>query len=198
MLLIQNQLLIMPMNAENTFEYNSVNYKEFLKKFRNYDSAKHNLIVFAGPFHTNRNAALDELKREVMGEVVEVDLAEIIIPYEEETYQNIDAALEAIDQKAPLIIFRNAEQLNGAYTGFSGSIVKYATPQEKYFLQKVRSIQAPIVLEFKDFDQLDRTVVRTADSVVYFRPPSSLIEKLVWKLQNVHVHGSSFLSPRPH
>lgn len=188
----------MPMNAENTFEYNSVNYKEFLKKFRNYDSAKHNLIVFAGPFHTNRNAALDELKREVMGEVVEVDLAEIITPYEEETYQNIDAALEAIDQKAPLIIFRNAEQLNGAYTGFSGSIVKYATPQEKYFLQKVRSIQAPIVLEFKDFDQLDRTVVRTADSVVYFRPPSSLIEKLVWKLQNVHVHGSSFLSPRPH
>jgi hypothetical protein len=185
------------MNAAHTFEYNSVNYKEFLRKFKNFDSSKHTLIVFAGPFHTNRNAAMDELKREVIGKVVEVDLAEIITPYEEETYQNIDRALEDIDQKASLIIFRNAEQLNGVYTAFSGSIVKYATPQERYFLQKVKNIKAPVVLEFKDFDQLDRTVVRTADSVMYFRPPSSLIERLVWKLQNVHVHGSSFLSPRP-
>lgn len=185
------------MNADNTFEYNSVNYKEFLKEFRNFNSSKHNLIVFAGPFHTNRNAALDELKREVIGEVLEIDLSGIITEFEEETYQNIDKTLNNIDPNAPLIIFKNAEQLNGAYTAYSGSIVKYATPQEKYFLKHVKSIKAPVVLEFKDFDQLDRTVVRTADSVVFFRPPSSLIEKLAWKLQNVHVHGSSFLSPRP-
>lgn len=185
------------MNANNTFEYNSVNYKEFLKRFRKFDSSNHNLIVFAGPFHTNRNASLNELKREVIGEAVEIDLAQVVTPYEEESYQNIDKALATIDAEAPLVVFRNAEQLNGAYTAFSGSVVKYATPQEKYFIQKVKSIPAPVVLEFKDFDQLDQTVVRTADAVVYFRPPSSLIEKLVWKLQNVHLHGSSFLSPRP-
>ncbi|MEQ8525614.1 hypothetical protein [Gracilimonas sp.] len=186
------------MNAENTFEYNSVNYKEFLKKFRNTDSSKHTLIVYAGPFTTNRKASIDELKREVIGEAVVIDLAEVVTPYEEESYANIDECLSSIDDKAPLVIFKNAEQLNGVYTGFSGSVVKYASPQEKYFLKNVNKIKAPVVLEFKEFDQLDRMVVRKADSVVLFKAPSSLIERLAWKVQNVHVHGSNFLSPRPH
>jgi hypothetical protein len=186
------------MNAENTFEYNSVNYKEFLKKFRNLDSSKHMLIVLAGAFTTNRKATLDELQREVIGTAVEIDLAEIVTPNEEESYINIDKILSAIDEKAPLVIVRNPEQLSGAYTGFTSSIVKYATPQEKFFLKKIAEINAPVVLEFKDIDQLDRTVTRMADAVVIFKEPSSLIEKLAWKVKNVHVHGSSFLSPRPH
>lgn len=186
------------MNAKNTFEYRSANYKEFLKKFRTLDSSKHTLIVLAGPFTSNRKASLDELKREVLGEAIEIDLSEIITPYEEESYKNLDECIQDIEKNAPLVVFKNAEQLNGAYTAFSSSIVKYATPQEKYFLKKVKEINAPVVLEFKDFDQLDRMVVRTADSVVLFRAPSSLIEKLAWKAQNVHVHGSRFLSPRPH
>lgn len=186
------------MNAQNTFEYNSLNYKEFLKKFRTQDQSKHTFIVFAGPFATNRNAALDELKREVLGEALEIDLADIIIPHEEETYQNLDKCIQSISENAPLIIFKNAEQLNGVYTAFTSSVVKYATPQEKYFLKKIKEINTPVVLEFKDFDQLDRMVVRMADAVVLFKAPSSLIEKLAWKVRNIHVHGSRFLSPRPH
>lgn len=186
------------MNSENTFEYNSVNYKEFLKKFRTGDHSQNSLIVLSGPFSTNRNAALDELKREVLGEPVEIDLAELITPYEEESYQNLDTCIEGIDEKAPMVIFRNAEQLNGVYTGFSSSIVKYGSPQEKYFLRKIKEINAPVVLELKDFDQLDRMVTRMADAVILFKAPSSLIEKLAWKVQNIHVHGSRFLSPRPH
>ncbi|MEX0724591.1 MAG: hypothetical protein WD357_03615 [Gracilimonas sp.] len=186
------------MNAENIFEYNSLNYKEFLKKFRDIDSSEHMLIVLAGAFTTNRKAALDELKREVIGDAVEIDLAELVTPHEEESYKNIEKVLSEIDAEAPLVVIRNPEQLSGAYTGFTSSIVKYATPQEKFFLKKITEINAPVVLEFKDVDQLDRTITRTADAVVIFREPSSLIEKLAWKVQNVHVHGSSFLSPRPH
>ncbi|MBD3615702.1 MAG: hypothetical protein HUJ22_03945 [Gracilimonas sp.] len=186
------------MKTENTFEYNSLNYKEFLKAFRNSEHSKHSLIVFAGPFTTNRKAALDELKREVSSNVVEVDLAEIVTPYEEESYKNLDDCIESIEKDASMVIFKNAEQLNGAYTGFTSSIVKYASPQEKYFLKKVKEIDTPVVLEFKELDHLDRTIVRKADSVVLFKAPSSLIEKLAWKVQNIHVHGSRFLSPRPH
>jgi hypothetical protein len=186
------------MNKENTFEYNSLNYKEFMKKFRNMDSSKHNLLVYAGAFTTNREAGLDELKREIIGEAVEIDLAEVVTPYEEESYKNLDKCFSSIPEDAPLVIFRNAEQLNGVYTGFSSSIVKYASPQEKYFLKNVSKVNAPVVMEFKDLDQLDRMAQRTANAVVIFKAPSSLIEKLAWKIQNVHVHGSHFLSSRPH
>lgn len=186
------------MKADNFFEYKSLNYKEFLKKFRTSDNTKHSLIVFAGPFTTNRNAALDELKREILGEAVEIDLAGVITPYEEESYKRLDECIEAIEKDAPMVVFKNAEQLNGAYTSFSESTVKYATPQEKYFLKRLKEIHAPVVLEFKDFDQLDRTVERTADAVIGFKAPSSFIEQMVWKLQNIHVHGSRFLSLRPH
>lgn len=186
------------MNAENTFEYNSVNYKDFLKRFRNLGDSEHILIAYAGPFTTNREASLDELKREVIGEPVIIDLAEVVTPYEEESYSNLDKCFSSIDEKAPLVIFKNAEQLNGVYTGFTGSVVKYASPQEKYFLNNVSKIKAPVVLEFKEFDQLDRMITRKADAVVLFKAPSSFIEKLAWKVQNIHVHGSRFLSPRPH
>lgn len=185
------------MNADNTFEYNSPKHKDLLKQFRSLDRSEHMLIVFAGPFDTNREEAVDELKREIIGEATEIDLAEVITPFEEESYSNIDNCIQEINEEAPLVIFRNAEQLNGVYTGFTSSVVKYATPQEKYFLRKIKEIKTPVVLEFKDLDQLDRTVTRVADAVVLFKAPSSLIEKLAWKMQNIHVHGSHFLSPRP-
>ncbi|MAO64882.1 MAG: hypothetical protein CL666_07760 [Balneola sp.] len=186
------------MKAENTFQYNSPKYKDLLKEFRQNDGSKHMLIVFAGAFDSNRNAAVDELKREIIGEPVEIDLTEIVTPYEEESYAQIDAHLNDIPSDSSLVIFRNAEQLNGVYTAFSASITKYATPQEKYLLNKIKDINCPVLLEFNDLDQLDRTVTRTADSVVLFNPPSSLLESIAWKIKNLHVHGSRFLSPRPH
>ncbi len=185
------------MNQENVFEYNSPHYKDFLKEFRNLDDSDHRLIVLAGTFTTNRKAALDELKREIIGEIVDIDLAEVITPYEDQSYQKIDECFASISGNTSLVIFRNAEQLNGAYTGFTSSVVRYATPQEKYFLKKTKEIKAPVVLEFKNQDELDRTVTRTADAVVLFKPPSSLLEKLAWKAKNVQAHGSRFLSVRP-
>ncbi|MDR9419995.1 hypothetical protein [Gracilimonas sp.] len=186
------------MSSENTFDYNSAGYKKFLKKFRDTDLEKSSLIVFAGSFNTNREAALDEFKREIIGEPVEIDLAEIITPYEEESYQNIDRCLNSINKDEELVIFRNAEQLNGAYTAYSTSIVRYGSPQEKYFVKKLAEIPVPAILELKDEDQLDRFLQRKADAVFLFKAPTSLLERLAWKVKNIHVHGSSFLSPRPH
>ncbi|MEX0720728.1 MAG: hypothetical protein WD059_08680 [Balneolaceae bacterium] len=185
------------MSTENTFDFNSSEYKEFIKKYRNKETKTHSLIVFAGEFSTDRSSAIDELQRETMGEAIEVDLSEIITQNEEESYSNIDASLEKIDDDVPLVIFRNAELLNGAYTGYSNSQVIYSTPQEKYFLKKIKQISAPVLLELSNVNQLDMTLARTADVVVHFNAPSSFLEKMAWKFQNIHVHGSRFLSPRP-
>ncbi|MEX0609809.1 MAG: hypothetical protein WD016_08385 [Balneolaceae bacterium] len=185
------------MPEEKIFDFNSSEYKKFLKKFRTQENKKHSLIVFAGEFSANRNYAIDELKRETMGEPVEIDLMHIITQHEEESYANIDSAISEISKDAPLIIFKNGQQLNGAYTGYTNSLVIYSTPQEKYFLEKVKEISAPVVLELNSTSQVDNTIVRKADAVVSFNAPSSFFENIAWKLQNMHVHGSRFLSPRP-
>lgn len=186
------------MATKNIFDYNSSDYKQFLRTFRNLDDNQHMLIVIAGDFTTDRKISIDEMKREVMGEAVEIDLSDIITPYEEESYERLNEVIEGISTDAPLVIFRNAELLNGEYTGFTSSIVRYATPQEKHFLKQVKTINAPVVVELKNQDHLDTTMRRLADIVVLCKAPSSFIEKLAWKIQNIHVHGSRFLSPRPH
>lgn len=186
------------MNAENTFEFNSVKYKEFLASFRNSSEEEVSLIVLAGPYHSNRNAALNELKREVYSEPIEIDLSDYISPYEEECYQNLDELFDSIDENASLVIFKKAELLNGVYTSYSSSAVKYGSPQVKYFLNKIENLNTAAVIEYKNLDELDRMVSRKADAVILFKEPSSLIDRLFWKIKNVHVHGSSFLSPRFH
>lgn len=186
------------MSTDNTFDYNSANYKEFLKNFRTGEGSESQLIVLAGAFTPNRKEALNQLKREVIGEAVEIDLAEVITPYEQESYDNIDTCLSSVDKNAPMLVFRNAEILNGVYTSFSSSAVKYGSPQEKYFIKKLTEIKAPVVLEFKELDELDRMITRKANAVILFKAPSSFIEKIVWKAQNFHLNGSWFLSPRPH
>lgn len=186
------------MATKNTFDYNSSEYKQFLRTFRDLDENQHMLIVIAGDFTTDRKISIDEMKREVLGDAVEIDLTDIITPDEEESFMHLNEVIQSISVDAPLVIFRNAELLNGEYTGFTSSIVRYATPQEKNFLKQVSTINAPVVLEFKDQDHLDMTVRRVADAVVICKAPNSFIEKIAWKIQNIHVHGSKFLSPRPH
>lgn len=185
------------MKADNITDYNSTQYKDFINKYRTEESQNNKLIVLAGEFTQNRKSAIDEIKRETMGDALEVDTRELITSNEEESYAKIDACVKEISSDTPLVIFRNAEHLNGAYTGYSNSLVIYSTPQEKYFLKKVKEIPAPVVMEMSNSNMVDATLSRSADMVVLFDPPTSFLEKMAWKFQNIHIHGSRFLSPRP-
>ncbi|MTI88071.1 MAG: hypothetical protein FH748_08895 [Balneolaceae bacterium] len=185
------------MDSNTVIEYNSTEYQQFLKDFRSSDEKKNQLIVFAGVFSTNRNYAIEELKREVIGETLILDLSEIITPYEEESYQNIDTALEKVTPDTPLLLCKNAQQLCGAYTGFTSSTVKYATPQEKHFIKQIKALECPVLIDFENEDQLDKTIVRSADTVVLFKEPTSFFERIAWKIKQIKVHGSSLPSPRP-
>lgn len=184
------------MQTKDLTVYDSPEYREFLKSFRQRADKEFSLIVFAGDFTPNRAYAIDELKRETLGEATEVDLRNLITPYEEESYRNIDAMIQDIKDEENLVIFRNAYQLCGVYTGFTSSVQKYATPQEKYFLNKIKELNCPVVLEFDQEDQLDNTVVRHADFTAVFRAPETFIEKMAWKIKQVKVHGSNLSSYR--
>lgn len=185
------------MESTKAIEFDSTEYQQFLKDYRNLDDNEHRLIVYAGAFDQNRNYSVEELKRETVGDIAELDLAEIITPYESESYEKIDTAIEAIDMNKSLVIFRNAQHLCGVYTGFTYSVEKYATPQEKYFLDKIRTLPCPVVIVFNHEDQLDRTIIRRADHLVLFKEPTSFFERIAWKIKQVRINGSNLSSPRP-
>ena len=184
------------MKAENIISYNSREYSDFMVNYRSNTNRKNQILVYAGEYATDRTYAINELKRDAAGETNEIDLATVITLAEQECYTNIDEMVENINPAAGLIIFRNGDILNGAYTGFTASAVKYGTPQEKYFLKKIKEIPTTLLLELKSTEQLDRRLINTADKIVLFPTPSSILERFFWNLKNVHIHGSRFLSPR--
>ena len=182
--------------SNNIFDFNSTSYKEYLKEFRNNPSQKRT-IVFAGNFSENRKYALTQFETETIGETKEVFLSDYITGSELESYSMLDILFKELEDVDSLIVFKNAEQLCGVYIGHTYSVVKYATPQEKYFLKKIKSLKCSIILEFESENHLDKAVERVADAVIRFRVPSSRLEKIFFWLTQVRVHGSNLPSHRP-
>lgn len=178
------------------FDFNSTLYKEYLKGFRN-NSSKSQIIVFAGNFAENRKYALSQFESETFGDTKKILLSDYISVSESDTYAKLDSLFEEIKSIESLIVFKEAEQLCGIYVGHTNSVVKYATPQEKYFIKKLKELKCSAILEFENEYNLDKAIVRAADAVVRFKVPSSLLERIVFAITQIKVHGSNFPSRRP-
>ncbi|MEO1023401.1 MAG: hypothetical protein AAFW89_12730, partial [Bacteroidota bacterium] len=161
------------------------------------DNNTHQLIVYAGAFSPNRKFAIESLKRETFGSVVERSLSDVVTPDLEVTRQNIDRFVEEMDKEQALLICTDAEQLCGVYVGYTYSSVKYATPQEKYFLKRIQELPCSVLIVLKDEKHLDKTLERKAHTVVRFPSPTSFFEKLVWNIQKVRLNGANLASQRP-
>lgn len=178
------------------FDYNSTDYNTFLKSYRqNQDEKK--ILVLAGNFEAHRKYAIEQLISETVGEVVTVDLSDYITKFEEETYRKLDELFQKLESVDGLVVFKGAESLCGPYTGFTYSVEKYATPQEKYFLKKLDDLNCSCILEYLSLEHLDHTITRKADAVIRFRVPGSIIERLFFWLSQISVNGSSFPVKRP-
>ena len=178
------------------FDYNSTLYKQFLKNFRNNPDQK-KIIVFAGNFSGNRTFALSQFETEVLGETKKISLNDYISASEQDTFKNLDALFNELKSINSLVIFKDAEQLCGVYVGHTYSVVKYATPQEKYFIKKLKELNCSCIIEFENENHLDKAIERVADAIVRFRVPSSVIEKVFFWLSQVRVNGSNLPSRRP-
>lgn len=132
-----------------------------------------------------------------MGDSVHVSLEDHISGSESETYKKLDQLFDRLSSIRSLIIFNNAEQLCGVYVGHTYSVVKYATPQEKYFIKKLKELNCSCIIEFENENHLDKAIERVADAIVRFRVPSSIIEKVFFWLSQVRVNGSNLPSRRP-
>ena len=150
------------------------------------------LLILAGKNRSAKKQIMDKLKKESL-DFHEIDLREIISTIEEDCYENIDSLFENLPDSPRHLYMNNADVLSGEYTGFTYSSVRYATPQEKYLLQKIRSSERIVVLDLLDKANITKTLERTAQTAIECDPSSGLLSKL----KQIRIHGHTFENKRP-
>lgn len=184
------------MSKENIFDYNSSSYNSFLKDYRDHPENKR-VIVLAGKFNENRKYSLTQFISDAQSDTKTVDLGDYIFPDEDLSISKLKEMFDGLDNSLSLVVFKNAEYLNGLYTGHSLSAVKYSTPQEKYFINKLKDFSGSVLLEFRSEDAPSTSLVRIADAVVGFKVPSSFLERIFFWITQIRLNGSNFVTKRP-
>ncbi|MDX1618748.1 MAG: hypothetical protein R3224_08180 [Balneolaceae bacterium] len=183
------------MAETNTMVFQDSDYGELLGKLENAETRL--LVLFIGLYEPHKKKALRDLERSANLETNHFDFNDIVSKIESETFENIDRIFGGLPDSPALLHFSNGDKLCGAYTGFTHSKVKYATPQERHFLREVRKYRGLVVIDITETDSADETILRAADATVYFPLPNSPIRRILWHLKHYSLHGYDIKTKRP-
>lgn len=187
-----------PSDKFKNISYDSSDFNELVSHLtEEIDKQTHHLCLFLGLYEPHKKEALDTLASKLDREVKTVDTDELVSRVESETFENIDNFFEGFDQSNVILYFKNANKLCGVYTGNSHSRVKYATPEERHFLKKVKAFNGLVILDIEEFSDADKTMRRAAKSVVSFTLPDSTLKRFFWHLKNYTLHGCELKTKRP-
>lgn len=185
-----------PAHKELSYSDNEINSLFSKLKKLNVDKSYY-LTLLIGPFQKGKNNLLKDAASKLAEEIYSVNLDQVITTNEEETYKNIDNLFELINKQGTKYVhFSNGDRLSGVYTGYSSSVERYATPQERKFLKTINECEKVIFLELKDRHNLNPTLRRMTHTIIKFDEPMSFVDKILWKVKQIRVHGSEFESSR--
>lgn len=157
----------------------------------------YHLSILIGKDQDKLDIALQKMADASNRKILDVDANEVISKIESETYANLDTLFKRYYADESILHLQNGSRLCGVYTGYTHSKVKYATPQERYFLKKVQQKGGFYVIDINDDDDSDTTIRRAAQSIVHFPKPDSIFKTLLNKLKGVSVHGHQIETKRP-
>lgn len=187
--------------ADNTFQnvkFGEPSFRELKDELaRTADRKQHHLSLFLGLYEPHKQKALDEIATKLNREVKIIHTEELISKSESETFANLDTLFEGLDRSDIILYFKNGGKLCGTYTGYSHSRVKYATPQERYFLKKIKQFNGLVIVDIEEFTDADKTLRRAARSVVSFFLPGSKWQRFLWHFKNYSFHGVELKTKRP-
>jgi hypothetical protein len=184
-------------NGLETFSFSDKKTEVFLSELNELNlESSHYLLLLVGPYDAGKKNILSRLNKK-LGDFKEIDIRDMISHDEQASYKRIDETIDAIGETEKNILFRNGDALAGEYTGFTYSSVRYATPQEKYLLKKIENSEKFFTIDIKEFENIDQTLRRCAQTAILFEHPSSSFGKLLWKLRQIKVHGHTFANKRP-
>lgn len=187
-----------PENEFQNVSYGDQRYKELTDHLvSDVEKDRHHLSLFLGIYEPNKQKALKELENKLGRKVREVDTSELASRIESETYEKLDDFFDNMEETDDILYFKNGDKLCGVYTSHSHSHVKYATPQERYFLKKVKEFNGFVIVDIEEFSDADKTLRRAAHSVVTFTLPKSKFKRALWHLKNFSTHGFELKTTRP-
>jgi len=149
------------------------------------------LTLLAGENRAAKKQFYQKIKKTFGNELTEVDLRDVVTTELKETSEHIDRLFKNISS-AKAVWFRNGDQLGGVYTGFSYSVRRYATPHERYLLEKIGESRLHVFLDLEDIHTVNNMMRRHAQTLITFEQPATFLGKL----KQITVHGSSFASNR--
>ncbi len=179
------------------FNHNDKEIKHLLNTISEINlDRSHYLLIMVGPYKAGKKNLLKRLQNKI-GEFIEIDLSTVIKQNEEESYKNIDELFEMISKTDKNILFNNGDVLAGQYTGYTYSSVRYATPQERYLLNKISGSEKFCVLSLEEPQAIDKRLEQFAQAAIRFDKPKSILGKLFWNIKQIKIQGHTFVSKRP-
>jgi len=170
-------------------------FAEDLKEIVKNDS--YHLSLFLGHYQPDKKVALQQIVNSTGLSLQKFDLNDFVSKSENETRKNLANIFDRFDTPESVLYFYNGDKLCGAYTGFSHSRVKYASPQERYFLELIQACRGLVIVEISKYTAADKTIRRAAHSIVRFDLPDSLLKRFMWHLKNYSFHGFELKTKRP-
>ena len=175
-----------------TFKHTDKETDTFLNgvKQMNVESS-HYLTLLTGENNSAKESFFKKVKQAYGNDLEIVDLRTVISSIEDESYEKIDEMIASLSNKK-YILLTHGDELDGVYTGFSSSVRRYATPQEKYLIKKITSSEKVYFISFEDQHAVTNFMRRHAQTMITFDYPSSLLGRL----KQITLNGSSFSSNR--
>lgn len=187
-----------PENKYQDVSYGDQEYNELVEHLvEDVQQDRHHLGLFLGIYEPNKQEALKQLGKKLNKQVTIIDTAELASRIESETYEKLDRFFADMNESEDILYFKNGDKLCGVYTSNSHSHVKYATPQERYFLKKVKDFSGLVIVDIEQFSDADKTLRRAAHSIVSFTLPKSKLKRALWHLKNFSAHGFELKTTRP-
>lgn len=152
---------------------------------------KYNLIVLAGKNKSAKKEFIRKVKKQCGNQFTEIDLRDVISSIVEESKKKIDQMIQSTGTEKYVLLL-NGDQLGGVYTGYSYSVRRYATPQERYLLKKMSETENTFFLDLDDIHTVNSLMKRHAQTLITFEYPGSLLGRL----KQITVHGHTFASNR--
>lgn len=176
-----------------TFLDKNKNLDNVIRKMANLNlDASYYLLVLAGKNGSAKEQVMDRLKKQSLDFHL-ADLREIISTVEEHSFRKIDELFNSLPDDPRHLYLQNGDVLSGEYTGFTYSSVRYATPQEKYLLNKIRNCERIVVLDLLDKANITKAIERTAQAAIECDLPTGFLSRL----KQITVHGHTFENKRP-
>ncbi len=181
-----------------TFRHSDTDLNDYLGQLQSIDlEGSYYLMLLTGHYLAGKRRFIHRVSKSLGCQVTQIDLRKILSRDAQTAGKNIDKIFDQIGEEDKLLFFSHGDSLSGAYTGFTNSHTRYATPQQRYLISKLDKLEKIVMIDVREIHNVDKTLRRYAHSEIQFDQPKSALKRFLWRISSqVKLHGHQFTSDR--